>query len=88
MNYISIILEILKTGLSIWDSKEKTKYLDLVISIERRFDEQRRKQVYVEGMPKDGDYRNDLIIDELLRELATISKGFAAASRADGATSV
>lgn len=88
MNYIGIILEILKTGLDIWSSKEKTKYLDMVIDIEKRFDEQRRKQVYVEGMPKDGNYRDDLIIDELLRELTSISKGFAAASRANGTTSV
>lgn len=86
MNYIALILEILKTGLNIWSSREKSKYLDLVIDIERRYDDEKKKPVYIKGMPANGDYRDDLVIDGLLRELNTISRGFATATRANGVT--
>lgn len=88
MDYIGTILEILKAGLNLWANKEAHKYLDLVLKIETELSNERKKPVYVEGMPKNGNYRDDRIVDDGLRRLATIGRGFATASRAPGASSV
>ena len=55
----------LKFGLSIWDSKEKTKYLDELIELDKRWWNE-----YKKGR---GNYSN-AILDECKLELRRLSK--------------
>lgn len=65
MNIISSLIESLKTGLSIWDSKEKTKYLDEIIKLEGKYYEE-----YNKDRPDMG------LLDNITFRLQLVSSGF------------
>ena len=64
---LELALSILKEGLKLWASKESTKYLDRVISLEKD---------YHEEMAKPSDERSDLKLDRILLELRILSQSF------------
>jgi hypothetical protein len=59
----------LRAGLSIWESKEKTKYIDRLIRLERERDE--------EGKKPDP---NMAVLDDLEFQLVLLSRAFSAAA--------
>lgn len=65
----SLILSILSAGLSIWASKEKTKYIDQLTDIEKRYREESNK-------PR--DLQSDAVLDNLEFELRQLARNFAA----------
>jgi len=66
---ISTILGILGTGLKIWKHKEKTKYLEKFIKIERTIHEERKKPL---------NLRDNAVIDNAEFELYILSKAWVA----------
>lgn len=72
MNWVSVILEILKSGLSLWDSKEKTKYIDKLMKIEKEIYEEESKPL---------EERDQAVIDNLNFDLLLVSRAFAQATR-------
>ena len=62
-----LILQLLEVGLQLWLSKEKTKYID------RKMDLQRR---YYEEMAKPQADRSDVVLDNLEFELKILSIAF------------
>lgn len=64
---LSLYLGILKEGLTLWNNKEATKYLDRVIKLEKE---------YYEEIAKPSDQQSDLAIDRILLELRIISQSF------------
>lgn len=62
-----LLVKTLHTGLSLWDSKEKNKYRDKLIELERAYREEKNK---------DPAHRSDAILDNLEFELRLISIGF------------
>ena len=71
------LLRALGTGLSIWESKEKTKYVDRYISL---------KTSYYREFNKPDAARSDAVLDNLRDELCILSDAFSAAARAKNAT--
>lgn len=70
MNTVAALIESLKTGLSIWDSKLRTKYIDEVIKLEKKFYEEYNKE------------RPDMArLDNIDFRLQLISKGFSSEAR-------
>lgn len=63
MTTTQALIESLKFGLSIWNSKEKTKYVDKVVKLEGRLNEE---------LNKDKPYNN--VIDNINDELCAITK--------------
>lgn len=69
MSTIDLVLKLLETGLSIWDQKLATKYMDKVVKL--------RKQHYEENKKPPGA-RNDAVIDNIRFELFNLADAFAA----------
>lgn len=65
------LLTVLAAGLQIWASKEKTKYIDELTSLERQYREENNKP---------DNERNDARIDELEFKLRQLARNFAAAA--------
>lgn len=64
---LQAVLEIAKFGLSVWDSKEKNKYLDELLQLE--------KEYYEEG----SKHRPDMaIINGIERRMQSLSKNLSA----------
>lgn len=64
------LLETLSAGLSLWEHKEKNKYVDAVIELKRK---------WYEEYSKDPADRNHNVLDNLDVELRIIAAAFAAA---------
>lgn len=64
------LLNVLGAGLSIWDSKEKTKYQDQYVDLKRK---------YYEASNKPDDERDDAVISNLRVELRILADSFVAA---------
>lgn len=64
---LNLALGILKEGLTLWNSKESSKYLDRVIKLEKE---------YYEELNKPLDARSDYKLDTIMRELTVISRSF------------
>jgi hypothetical protein len=64
---ISLLLGVLKEGLRLWNDRQSTKYLDRVISLEKK---------YYEELSKPSDERSDLELDRCLLEFKIISQSF------------
>jgi hypothetical protein len=66
---IEVLLKVLGAGLSIWESKEKRKYVDAII---------RLKGEWYEEFNKPESDRSDATLDRIERELRDVGLGFAA----------
>ncbi len=64
---LTLVLEVLKEGLKLWNSKESTKYLDKVLKLEKE---------YHEELSRPEDERSQLYLDERLHELKAIAEAF------------
>lgn len=64
----------LAAGLSLWESKEKRKYVDRVIEL---------KRAHYEEYNKDPAHRSDAVLDNLEHELRIVAIGFAASVGAE-----
>jgi hypothetical protein len=64
---LELALGILKEGLTLWNNKESTKYLDRVIKLEKE---------YYEELNKPLDARSDYKLDSIMLELTIISRSF------------
>ena len=64
---LDLALGILKEGLTLWNHKEATKYLDRVIKLEKE---------YYEELNKPLDSRSDYKLDSIMLELTVISRSF------------
>lgn len=67
----TLILSLLDTGLKLWLSKEKTKYIDKKMQLERDY--------YAE-INKPEDVRSDAVLDHLEYELRVLARAFATAA--------
>lgn len=65
---VSAILSILGAGLSLWSSKEKTKYQDRYLKLRKRYYEEEKK-----------DRPDHAVMDNIEFELFELSESFAAA---------
>lgn len=66
---IELVLKLLGTGLSLWESKEKTKYLDKLVSL---------KKDYYEEINKPYEERDDAKLSNIDFELKLMAEAFAA----------
>jgi hypothetical protein len=64
---LSLTLGLLKEGLTLWNNREATKYLDRVIKLEKDYNDE---------MSKSLDERSDYRVDSILLELRIISQSF------------
>ena len=64
-NIAAALIQSLKFGLSIWDNKESRKYLDEVLSLEK-------KRLYEENKPE--EKRNHAILDNIDARLCLITE--------------
>lgn len=62
-------LKVLGAALSIWESKEKTKYIDKLVSL---------KKDYYEEINKPRDQQSDAVLDNLKFELQLVGTAYAA----------
>lgn len=65
--WVELVLQILATALSIWDSKEKTKYTDQLISL---------RAAYYAEWNKPIEERSDAILDNLKFEIKNLAVAF------------
>jgi len=73
---IPLIIEALKAGLTLWANKEKNKYMDRLMELEKDF---------YEEWDKPENRRSDDILTRINRELRLLVKAFASAVRSEGA---
>jgi len=66
------LLRVLGAGLSIWDSKEKTKYIDKLSRLQKEYRDEVNKPI------KD---RSDAVLDNLRFELEVLGNAFSASIR-------
>lgn len=62
---VSAIFELLKVGLDLWSHKEKTKYAERVLKLEKEYYEESKK-----------DTPNNALLDDIEFELHLIVSGF------------
>lgn len=65
----TVLLNCLNAGLTLWDDKEKTKYLDQMISL---------KESYYAEFNKPDAERSDAVLDNLEFQLRVLATSFAA----------
>lgn len=70
MGTTTALFNILASALSIWDSKEKTKYIDEKIRLEKRFYEEYNKDLAI---------RSDAVLDDVQLQLRILCNNVAAA---------
>lgn len=70
---VTALFQALATGLSIWESTEKRKYLDRLMGLERDY--------YAE-FNKDPSQRSDAVLDNIERELLILNNAFSSSVRA------
>ncbi len=66
---IKVLLDVLGSALSIWETKEKTKYLDKYTAL---------KQAYYVEYNKPDEIRSDAVLDNLEHELCIFASGVSA----------
>lgn len=66
-----ILLNVLEAALSLWNDKEKTKYIDQVKDLKLRYYEEYNKAPSV---------RSDAVLDNIEFELCVLGSGFAASA--------
>lgn len=64
---LSVILSLLEKGLSLWEHKDKTKYVDKVMKLKRE---------YREEMAKPEDQRSGAVLDNIEFELRLLAGAF------------
>jgi hypothetical protein len=64
---LQLILGVLKEALKLWNAKEKNKYLNEVLKLEKE---------YYEELSKDELNRSQLYLDERLRDIRRIAENF------------
>lgn len=69
---LSSIIQLLQTGLSLWEHHEKTKYIDKVIQLKKRYRDE-------ESKPE--NERSGAVLDNIEFELRLISAAFCAAAQ-------
>lgn len=74
MGNVKVILNILDSALSIWKSKEATKYIDEKIRLENEFYEEYNKPLHK---------RSDAVLDNIIRKLCILCNNTASAIRAE-----
>ncbi len=67
---VESILAVLGAALSIWDHKEKTKYVDKYMSLKKDYHEEYSKPVFE---------RSDAVLDDIEFQLRLLCSGFATA---------
>ena len=72
MDMVTAFLEVLAAGLNLWNSKEKTKYIDKLIDLKKEYYEEYNKPIGT---------RSDARLDHLVAKMRLIGAGFAAQSR-------
>lgn len=64
---LNLALGVLKEGLTLWNNKESTKYLDKVLKLEKEYNEELNKPI---------DARSDYKLDSIMLELTVIARSF------------
>lgn len=64
---IQVIFNVLQAALQLWENKEKTKYVDKLISL---------RKSYHEEINKSPDTRSDAVLDDIEFELRVLSIAF------------
>lgn len=68
---IGLVLKILHTGLSLWEHKEKNKYLDKLVKLKKEFYAEYSKPIGI---------RSDAALDDIEFELRLIAEAWAASA--------
>jgi hypothetical protein len=63
----NLALGVLKEGLTLWNSKESTKYLDRLMKLEKEYHEELNKPI---------DSRSDYKLDSIMLELTVLAQSF------------
>ena len=84
METAKVLLNILDSALSIWESKEKTKYIDEKIKLEKEFYEEYNRPIHKPGESGKGK-RSDAVLDDIDRRLRILVNNTATAIRASNA---
>lgn len=74
MDAVTALFGALKAGMSIWESKERTKYLDRLMSLEREYHVEKNKLV-----------PDDAVLDDLEFSLFLLSSSFGSEVRKSAA---
>jgi hypothetical protein len=67
MDWVSLVLQVLSSGLSVWESKEKRKYIEKLKRIEKDLYEEEAKPL---------DNRDQSVIDNLHFDLMLVARAF------------
>lgn len=62
MNIALVVLEVLKAGLGLWQSKEKRKYIDRLMKLEKRLYEEEARPYDEKDMAVIGNIHFDLML--------------------------
>lgn len=81
METFTVLANILDSAMSIWESKEKTKYIDSKIKLEKEFYEEYNKPIHKPGESGKGK-RSDAKLDDYQLQLRILVNNAAAAIRA------
>lgn len=78
---LGLILGVLKEGLSLWNSKEGSKYIDKVIKLEKEYYEELAKQEFDIENPEhlkgsQSRFRSQLTLDQCLLDISIIAENF------------
>lgn len=68
---LELLFKVLGAGLSIWESKEKNKYIDKLIEL---------KKDYYEEFNKGAGHRSNAVLDNIELELRLIAEVFSSAN--------
>lgn len=71
------LLKVLGSGLSLWESSEKRKYVDRLMAL---------KKDYYEEFSKDPAIRSDATLDNIIRELCILGDAFSTSVGAENAS--
>lgn len=70
---VELLLGVLEQGLKLWNSHERTKYLDKLIALKKDWHEEYNRPI---------EERSDLRLDDIELELRILSTSFIEAARA------
>ena len=72
---IRVVMELAKSALSLWESKEKTKYYDRLIKLEKEWYEEYNKPTMEEAPDlRPREWRDNAVLDRLDNELLILGK--------------
>lgn len=73
---VEALFKVLEAGLSLWNSKEKTKYIDKMMALRKEWYEEYNKPI---------ESRSDARLDNIQHELCIVAAGFSSSVKSKNA---